>query len=52
VFAEIIAAATGYEQSSRTHLPRWEHQFGYAAQKCAICSQVPCRGRPSANREY
>jgi len=31
VFAEIIAAATGYEQSSRTHLPRlprWEHQFG------------------------
>jgi transcriptional regulator GlxA family with amidase domain len=29
VYAEIIAAAAGYEQSNRTQL-RWERQFGYA----------------------
>jgi hypothetical protein len=54
VFAEIIAAAADCEQSNRTHLmPRWERQFGYAAaQNWGICSQVPCRGRPSVNREY
>jgi len=52
VFAEIIAAAADHEQSNRTHL-RWERQFGYAAaQNKGICSQVPCRGRPSVNREY
>jgi hypothetical protein len=52
VFAEIIAAAADHEQSNRTHL-RWERQFGYAAaQSKGICSQVPCRGRPSVNREY
>jgi hypothetical protein len=52
VFAEIIAAAADYKQSNRTHL-RWERQFGYAAaQNQGICSQVPCRGRPSVNREY
>jgi hypothetical protein len=52
VFAEIIAAAAGYEQSNRPPL-RWERQFGYAAaQNRGICSQVPCRGRPSVNREY
>jgi hypothetical protein len=50
VFAEIIAAAVGYEQSNSTHL-RWERQFGdAAAQNQGICSQVPCR--PSVNSEY
>jgi len=52
MFAKIIAAAADYEQSNRTHL-RWERQFGYAAaQNWGICAQVPCRGRPSVNREY
>jgi len=54
VFAEIIAAAADYEQSSRTHLmARSQRQFGHAAaQNLGICSQVSCRGRPSVNREY
>jgi hypothetical protein len=54
VFAEITAAAAGYGQSARTHLtPRQQRQLGCAAaQNRGICSQVPCRGRPSANREY
>jgi hypothetical protein len=30
-----------------------EPQFGYAAaQNRGNCSQVPCRGRPTVNREY
>jgi hypothetical protein len=53
VFAEIIAAAAGYEQPGRTHLtPRQQRQLGYAAaQNWGICSQAPCRGRPSVNRK-
>jgi hypothetical protein len=30
-----------------------ERQLGYAAaQNWGICPPVPCRGRPSVNREY
>jgi hypothetical protein len=34
-------------------MPRQQRQFGYAAaQNQGICSQMPCGGRPSINREY
>jgi hypothetical protein len=54
VLAEITAAAADYEQSNRTHLmPRQQRQLGHvAAQNRGIRSHVPCRGRPSVNREY